>query len=381
MVLLALAGCQLQEITIPQGNPIVSVQCVLSLDSNALAQYVVVEHSVTGTVKVPDQDSMRGSLRPPLPISGASVVVTRDDGDTLAFAEITDTAGVYRAPAATALPFLEPGHVYRLRVVTPQGDTVTGRTRMPEPITVTGILPDGAQFNRDHDTLAVAWNGGRYAKGVYMQVRPRDVAKIVRFVVWTDSQRLRIPGTLPFPLPSDTIPPVVWIAGTRETFTVAAIDTNFFDFFRTANDPFTGSGFVNRLTGGIGVFGSMVPVNRTYDVVADKHNPWEGDYRLTGAGFGGIIHLFVDRDVPAPVLIAGLVDSTSGFAYPRAESSGWVASSGAMRLTVVRDVPGELVSQARLVLSGQFNPTGTTTGTAVDASGISYGTFTLQRMP
>ena len=379
-LLLALASCELQEVTIPQGTPIVAVQCVLSLDSSAFAQYVVVEHSVTGTVKIPNQDSLRGPPRPPLPISGASVVITRDDGDTLGFAEIPDTAGVYSSPWPRSLPFLLPGRVYRLRVVTPQGDTVTGETRMPEPFQVSGLPPDGATFNRDHDTLALAWTGGRYSKGAYLQVRPRDVAKIVRMVLWTDSSHVRIPGTLPFPLPSDTIAPSVWTAGTRETFTVAAMDTNFFRFFRTANDPFTGSGFANSLTGGIGVFGAMIPVNRTYDVVADRHHPWEGDYRLSGPDFGGIIHLFVDRDAPLPILVAGLVDSTSGFIAPRAESSGSVDGAGIVTLAVVRDVAGEPVHQARLILRGHLDATGTTTGTAVDASGNSHGTFTLTRM-
>lgn len=378
---LCLASCQLEDITIPLGQEVVVVQCVLTLDSETTAQYVIVERSVTGTITVPNQDSLRGPPRPPLPISGAHVVITRDDGDSILFDEIPDTLGVYKVSWTIALPFIQPGREYHLLVRTPDGRVVRGTTRVPFPPVVTGLKPDGVELNRDHDTLDVTWGGAQFSHGVYMQVRPRDVARIVRMVLFTDSAHFRIPGNLLFPLPSDTIPGTVWIPGTRETFTIAAMDTNFFSFFRTANDPFTGTGFRNTLQGGLGVFGSVAPLNRTYDVVADVDHPWEGRYQLSGSELSGIIDLFVTRDRPSPVLIGGLFRAAGGVIGPRAESTGFVDDQGNMTLVVVRDPPGEAVQQARAYLRGHFNPSGTTTGTVVDELGGPHGTFVMTRMP
>jgi hypothetical protein len=55
---------------------------------------------------------------------------------------------------------------------------------------------------------------------------------------------------------------------------VAAVDSNFFDYYRTRNDPFTGSGIINNLSGGIGLFGAAVNIgSRTVDVVQDPREP------------------------------------------------------------------------------------------------------------
>jgi len=364
---------------------VVIVQAVLSLDSAAVAQYVVVERSITGTTTIPDQDSLRGPPRPPLPLSGARVVVTRDDGDSLVFAEIPDTLGVYKVDWTQSLPFLQPGREYRLRVTTLDGRTVRGRTRMPFPPVVTGLPPDGARFSRDRDTLRVSWSGAQFSKGVYIQVRPRDVARIVRMVLFTDSASFMIPGRLPFPLPGDSLPPDVWIAGTRATFTVAAMDTTFFGFFRSANDPFTGTGFINSLEGGLGVFGALAPVNRTYDVVADVDHPWEGRYTLSTTILGDAhtqdIELFVTRDRPSPVLISALADSAGGALGPRFEATGNVDAVNRMTLTVVADTPGPQVRLRRAVLEAVFRPTGITSGIIRDpTTREEVGAFQMERV-
>jgi hypothetical protein len=66
----------------------------------------------------------------------------------------------------------------------------------------------------------------------------------------------------------------VFIPGFRQRVSVAAVDSNFFDYYRTRNDPFTGSGIINNLEGGIGVFGSAVNIGtRTVDVVQDSREP------------------------------------------------------------------------------------------------------------
>ncbi|MEK7667940.1 MAG: hypothetical protein AAB409_04765, partial [Gemmatimonadota bacterium] len=78
--LVLVAGCQLQEVTVPLGREQIAVHGVLTLDSNATTQYIIVERTITGTATLPGFDTLTGIPRPPLPLSGAQVVVTRDDG-------------------------------------------------------------------------------------------------------------------------------------------------------------------------------------------------------------------------------------------------------------------------------------------------------------
>lgn len=388
-------SCKLQEVTIPLGSEVVVVQGVLTLDSTAAAQYVIVERSLTGTLLIPSQDSLRGPPRPPLPISGASVVVTRDDGDSVVLAEAVfdpvrqaaDPAGVYSFRRADAPTFLEPGRVYRLRVRTPDGRVVTGRTRMPGLPVLGGVPAEGATFDRDRDTLDVTWSGATASKGVFVQVRPRDLERRLTMLLFTDSSRFRVAGRLPLPFEDDTIPPAVWIAGTRETFTVAAMDTNFFAFFRTGNDPFTGSGFLNTLEGGLGVFGAMAPVNRTYVVRGTVDHPFEGRYQLdftptttSGRAFTAVLELFVNRDRPEPVLINALGTVTEGFFAGRLalEASGR-AQDGRLHLWLMDTESG--AEQPRVLLLGGFDPGGSASGIVTTRDSGTVGSYILSRLP
>ena len=58
------------------------------------------------------------------------------------------------------------------------------------------------------------------------------------------------------------------------------MDSNYYDYYRSRNDPFTGSGIINKLQGGIGLFGSAVSINsRTLDVTQNVREPaFEGTY-------------------------------------------------------------------------------------------------------
>ncbi|MDB4914486.1 MAG: hypothetical protein JWM95_2130, partial [Gemmatimonadetes bacterium] len=72
----------------------------------------------------------------------------------------------------------------------------------------------------------------------------------------------------------------LFIPGFQQVSTVFAVDTNYFDYYRSRNDPFTGSGIINRLEGGIGLFGAAVTIDsRTLDVTQQpKDATIEGDY-------------------------------------------------------------------------------------------------------
>lgn len=379
-------GCQLEKVTIPLGQAVVVVQSVITLDPRADAQYVVVERSLTGTMEIPNQDSLRGPPRPPVPISNALVRVTREDSASAVFAAIPDTLGVYRLGQADAPGFWQAGRQYRLLVVTPDGDSVRGRMRMPAIPVVTGLRGSGASLNRDRDTLDLTWSGGGSTKGVFVQVRPRDLQRRLTLIFFTDSTHFRVSGRIPLPFETDTIPPVVWVAGSRMTFSVAAMDTNFFNFLRSGNDPFTGSGFINSLTGGLGVFGAVAPVNETYEVRAEVDHPYEGRYTLVAkAGADSAVldvELYVNRDRPEPVLVNGLVRGTlfrPGAALVEiAELAGRVENGGLHAWLIG---PGGTGFLERSLLVGGFDPGGTATGTLRNPAGADIGTWRMTREP
>lgn len=379
-------GCELERVTVPLGVEQIVVQGVLTLDPGAEKQYIVVERSLTGTAIIPDQDSLPGPPRPPLPVTSALVVVTRDDGDSVRFTE-GETPGVYELMRAEASAFLRPGGAYQLRVTTPDGRVVTGRTRIPEFPSVEGMPAEGSAFDRDHDTVRIRWSGAAGSKGVFVQLRPRDVAGHVTLLLVTDSTRITLPGNMPFPIPHDTIPPVVWIPGARQALTVAAVDTSFFEHLYTMNDPFTGSGHVNRLEGGIGFIGSIAPITRIVEVRGHLDHPYEGRYTLEALigqlSLRATVELYVSRDRPDPVLVNALVSgaSDSGAAVTEAfvgQASGRV-EGGELRLELVDDRATD--ARDRWRLAGTFNSSGTTTGTVRDAAGRSVGSFTLTRRP
>lgn len=377
---LLLASCALEEVTIPLGDEVLVVQGVMTLDPGVPAQYIVVERSLTGTLDVPDQDSLRAPPRPPLPVVGASVVVRRDDGVAMVFTEGT-TPGVYELDSATAAGFFQANRVYTLRVDTPAGRVVTGRMRMPDFPVVGGIPPDGAEFNRDHDTLQVTWSGGGATKGVFVQVRPRDIGRRLTMFFFTDSTTFRVGGTQRLPFVSDEHPPIVFVPGTRQTFTVAGIDTNLFDFTRSGNEPFTGSGFLNTLEGALGVFGGVAPVNRTYRIIADADDPIEGRYRLDGILGTGEFDVFVTRDSigEAPLLLAAIATQTGGALVPQAELTGRLVR-GRLEMAILRDVPGYEVQQTRWLLRGVFVPD-STVGDVRNTNGEILGDFSFTRLP
>ncbi len=53
---------------------------------------------------------------------------------------------------------------------------------------------------------------------------------------------------------------VVFVVGQTHQLAISAVDSNYYDYYRTASDEFTGTGVINRLHGALGVFGSIVPL-------------------------------------------------------------------------------------------------------------------------
>jgi hypothetical protein len=269
-------SCKFNEITIPQTAPAVVVHAVLN--PALLTQVVLVERTLTGSATV--QDSIFNPADPitsdgGIPVSGAQVILSDTTGESVGgiedFADNHGT-GVYRLSLSTPL---RAGAKYILEVTTPRGDVVTGETRIPLPVTTsTGAL--SRTFNRDHDTLTIGWQSAPLARAYAVRVE----SPFGPFFLFTDSTQVRLVGDARNLFANNL--EHLFIPGFRQDVLIAAVDSNFYDYYRTNNDPFTGSGIINRLSGGLGVFGSLYPLTSgTLNVVADQNEPIEGRFRAT----------------------------------------------------------------------------------------------------
>jgi hypothetical protein len=193
-------------------------------------------------------------------------------------------AGVYSGPLCN----LQPGDRLLLRVETPAGEVVTGATTVPgaadQAVTAAGITAvaggPALVMNREADTLeiGVAPANGR---ALQVEVRREEEPNLLVLFAITDSMGIRFPGNLVNPTEGDS-GESFFRAGRSYTLGVALTDTNYYDFVRSFTNPLTGRGFINHLTGGIGVFGSLETALYRLRVVAPVDDPREGLYRLTG---------------------------------------------------------------------------------------------------
>ena len=294
---IALTSCEIGTITVPKTTPSIVVHAVLN--ANAPSQVILVERTLTGAIPV--HDTTFNAADPivsdgGIPVTGARVEIIDSAGavrpavEDLSVSTNGTGAGVYRVvlPGGVKL-----GARYQLHIVTPQGEQVTAFTRVPFPeFASTGAL--SRTFNRDHDSLLVQWRRAAAARAYALRIE----SPFGPFFLFTDSLSFRMNGDLRNLFASDL--PRVFVPGFRQDVLIAAVDSNFFDYYRTNNDPFTGSGIISRLNGALGMFGSMVTLNSgTLTVVADQTEPIEGRYRVTSAtgdatSFVSTITLYVE---------------------------------------------------------------------------------------
>jgi hypothetical protein len=315
--LLALAACELETVNVPSTSTMIELQGVLNV--GATVQFVLLERVQTGLVNA--HDTLRFNAADPIasdngiPVSGASVDLIGPTGQAVRATEDKVSGrgtGMYRlAIGGSAL--IAGGH-YMLRVLTAEGEQLSAETTLPNAHAVTTATT--RPFNRDHDTLALSWpevpNARAYSVRVETPYEP--------YFLFTDSTRLRLTGDLRNLFSSIGLSRV-FLPGFRQTLIVSAVDSNFYDYYRTGNDPFTGSGLINRVKGGIGMFGSVANVvQQTIDVSVDLNSPVEGSYTYlpapgeTGRPAAASIKLYIE----SPPQKAG---------YPAALSGSYVAGS------------------------------------------------------
>jgi len=276
---LLVVACQFDERTVAVQAPQVVVHAVL--DPGADFQQVLVERTLTGAANV--SDDQRFDPTDPInsgggiPIGDCDITVTGPDGvfvgeEVLApgkpFNYHTGRYLIHLPTQSVGSPVpLRSGARYALRVVTPDGHVVTGTTVVPYAFAFSpGTRLD--PFNRDRDSLRLSWNAFPGARSYLL----RAESPFGPFLLFTDSTHITLHGDLRNYF-ADGLQRV-FIPGFRQRVSVAAVDSNYFDYYRTRNDPFTGAGIINRLEGGIGLFGSAVSVaGRNVDVSQDSREP------------------------------------------------------------------------------------------------------------
>ncbi|HWJ24740.1 MAG TPA: hypothetical protein VNS52_20430 [Gemmatimonadaceae bacterium] len=307
MMLANVAACKLDEAMVPQGKPRIVVHAVLN--PVTLDEVVLVERTLAGEVTVPDRTG-GDSLEPILSGGGVpltdAVVTIREAGDASFATGIEDAAarpdgkghGVYRfrntpppqfSPRTNQVPIVR-GRRYELEI-TWNGQVAHAFTTVPNPDRLQPISFTRTTFNVDHDSIVLDWPKAQAAKRYALLA----TTPFGPFMLFSDSARLVVRGGLRNLFAEGL--PFVFVPGFRQTIATEAVDTNYFDYFRSFNNPFTGSGIVNHVDGGIGVFGAIYPLDTLgLDVTADFDESFEGHY-VGGPGGSDALDLYLGESV------------------------------------------------------------------------------------
>jgi hypothetical protein len=342
---LSASACDLSDTVVPVGDPVVVVHGVIRPDLPEEfhgRQYIVVERSLTGLlnpsdampgdssqsqVYVPQEKSDDGRFHradsltipyggyPSVPIEGANVWVENLDhtedacGNRVQFLEDPGSPvktgalgpGVYWGPQDC--PTMRTGDHLALTVETPESEIVTGITRIPAMHGAYLQVPGDSisfgtdhvtTFNRDRDTLEI---GVEPEAGRLLQFEVRRWGDLTDFgtKIYVDTTAFRLPADVvnTFVIGDEDD---VFRAGRNYIVSVALTDQNYFDYSRSRNNTFTGRGFINRLNGGIGIFGSLVATSTHTKSIGDVDDPREGRYTLSGS-FGDGETVALDWDL------------------------------------------------------------------------------------
>lgn len=334
-----LAACEIEETAIPRTQPRIALHAVLS--ATAPQQVVLLERTRTGAVFItnPSFDIVDPVVSDEgIAESEAVVALTTPTGDVLQAREDLWTrgdgkgGGIYRFDLPGSA--LVRGGNYHLTVITQGGAILSADASVPEG--EPDHVADTGTFDRSRDSVVLEWPASPGARSYLVRVETPYGPR----AFFTDSTRVRLPGLLRN-VDAERLPRV-FIPGFQQQVTVSAVDSNFYDWTRTANNVFTGTGVVNRVDGGIGVFGSVVRLRfLDYRVVVPQDQPWAGRYdALTLPGDGPPPNLGLELYLESPSSKAGQPDAVSGryFVRPRFGYTGCLTCGllGSVRGTEVR---------------------------------------------
>jgi len=308
-----LESCEIATIELPVGQSALVVHGMLS--PTTTTQTVLLERTLTGAVPVPLVYPFDGAE----PIAsdygiaegGATAEILTPAGEVIVGRELSAISatghggGVYVFPLPGAS--LVPGGRYRLRMTTTKNETLTAETTVPLATSVaTGPI---VTFNRSSDTLSISWNPASRARGYQVRIE----SPYGPWVAYTDSTHIALTGTLRNLL-ADRLPNL-FIPGFRQLVTVSAVDSNYYDWYRTHNDALSGTGLINRVRGGFGVFGSLVRLRFVnLEVTGPQTEAIAGNFNFLGSDTARrttpylALHLYVE----SPSLRSDQGDALSG---------------------------------------------------------------------
>jgi len=166
-------------------------------------------------------------------------------------------------------------------------------------------------------------------------------------IFFTDDTRVRLTGELRNADVDEL--PRVFIPGFPQVVTVSAVDSNFYDWYRTHNDALSGTGLVSRVRGGLGVFGSLVRLrDQEMRVTAPQPEPFAGTFRYVGPPSEALgtpyltLELYLESRAARadqPEAISGRFEKRPSFANSGCQVCGLLGTvqDGRVRLYFLRD--------------------------------------------
>ena len=291
----SIAACDLEfeKVNVPTGRSRPAVHAVLN-PFVGLDFTVLLERTLSGRVSVqegrvdPDDPVVTGGGDP---ITGARVSIRNADGTDEGVAievveERTDGKGrgVYHFLNVGCGAFFCPtngivlrrGASYVLDIQTPGGELLHAETTIPTAFARSDTLLRRT-FDATRDTYVFRWPAAesldRYAVQIQTPFGP--------YQTFSNVESLAVNGSLRN-FQQDRFPRV-FVPGFRQALHAFAVDRHFFEYFRSANDEFTGQGLVSNIAGGTGVFGAIHPIRvQDLDVVAAFDEPADGRWTLIG---------------------------------------------------------------------------------------------------
>ncbi len=242
------SACSVDETPLAPQQPVLVVHAVL--DAGSQDQLILIERALGSGTASPSSFNF-----PAAPVLGATVTITAPDGQTLSAVEdrLVDSVGAILGQYRVSLSRfgeapLVPGGTYALHVHTLQGEDVLGTTTVPPAVATTSSAT--ASFSARSDTLRLTWIQAQGVNSYEVRIVP---SASDAYAFFSDSS-VALAGTT-----RNGVDIAVFVAGLRTTAIVSAVDANYYEYYRTASDPFTGAP-ESRLTGAIGLFGAVVPV-------------------------------------------------------------------------------------------------------------------------
>ncbi|AMW03920.1 DUF4249 family protein [Gemmatimonas phototrophica] len=364
-----LTGCESTPVEVASPTAAIVIHAVLNPD--VTEQVILVESSLTGRIDI--NDDLKFNPLDPIrtaggaPISGAEVrLLTEGDSVGVRAAEtLVGTRGTGRYVVPQAALAVQPGRRYQLRVRTGDGREVTGTTLVPgAPAGWTpgaGAVATPVLFDRGRDTLQLRWPAVRDARTYAIRVE----TPYGPWALFADSTQFTLGGGLRNFF-ADGLPSV-WLPGFVQIASVVAVDANFYDYNRSGNDPFGGTGLISSVRGGIGLFGSVVNMLRREVSVTERQRfPLDARWRGTTSS-GGVVEMDLWVDVAGPT-----VSSVSGreVTTPRRYLLGTLRGETLRLVTLAAASSADTVSvlSARLAgdsLVGSYDTRFATTGPRV----------------